>query len=84
VHSLRNPRVVIYNIPEEISTQYIEETILAQNPEFNLNKGDIKAKLSYVTNIHTRNLVIEVSAQTLGLLIQKKLKIGWLICSLKD
>jgi hypothetical protein len=36
VHRLRNPRLVIYNIPEDISTQNIEETILAQNPEFNL------------------------------------------------
>jgi hypothetical protein len=84
VHRLRNPRLVIYNIPEDISTQNIEETILAHNPEFNLNKGDINAKFSYVTKRHTRNLVIEVSARTRRLLTQKKIKLGWIICSLGD
>jgi len=44
VHRLRNPRMVIYNVPEDISTQNVEETILAQNPEFNLNKWEITAK----------------------------------------
>ena len=58
MHRLRNTRLVIYNIPEDISTQNIEENILNQNPEFNLNKGDITAKFTYVTKRHTRNLVI--------------------------
>jgi hypothetical protein len=84
VHRLRNPRLVIYNIPEDISTQNIEETIIAQNPELTLNKGDINAKLSYVTKRHTRNLVIEVSAPTQRLLIQNKIKLGSIICSLRD
>ena len=84
VHRLRNPRFVIYNIPDDISTQNIEETILAQNPEFNLNKGDINAKISYETRRHTRKLVIEVSARTRRLLIQKENKLGWIICSLGD
>ena len=84
VRRLRNPRLVIYNIPEDISTQNIEEIIVAQNPEFNLNKGDINAKFSYVTKRHTRNLVIEVSARTWRLLIQKKIKLAWIICSLGD
>ena len=60
MHRLRNPRLVIYNNPEDISTQNIEETILSQNPEFNLNKEDINAIFSYVTKRHTRNLVIEI------------------------
>ena len=76
--------MVIYNVPEDISTQNVEETILAQNPEFNLNKGDINAKFLYVTKRHTRNLVIEVSAQTWRMLIQKKIKLGWIICGLGD
>lgn len=36
IHRLRNPRLVIYNIPEDISTRNIEETLLAQNPDINL------------------------------------------------
>jgi len=38
VHRLRSHRMVIYDVPEDISTQNVEETILVQNPEFNLNK----------------------------------------------
>jgi len=69
---------------KDTSTQNVEKTTLAQNPEFNLNKGDINAKFLYVTKRHTRNLVIEVSAQTRRMLIQKKIKLGWIICGLGD
>ena len=72
VQKLRNPRLVIYNIPEDISTQNIEDTIIAQNPEFKLSKGDINAKFAYVTKRHTRNLVMEVSAETRRRIMQKK------------
>jgi len=73
IHKLRNPRQVIYNIPETISTRNIEETLLAQNPELNLKTGDITAKFSYETKIRYRNLGIEVNAQTRKLLIQNML-----------
>ena len=53
VQKLRNPRLVIYDIPEDITTQNIEDTIIAQNPELNLNKEDIIAKFAYVTETHT-------------------------------
>ena len=81
VHRLRNPRLVIY-IPEEISTENIEETLPVQNPEYNLKTGDITTKFTYETRKRTHKLIIEVSAQTRKLLIQKKVKIGWLICSI--
>jgi hypothetical protein len=53
VHRLRNPRMVIYNTPEDISTQNKKETIITQNPELKLNTGDIKAKFSYLMKKHT-------------------------------
>ena len=83
IHNLRNPRLVIYNIPETISIRNIEDTLLAQNPELNLKTGDITTKFSYETKRRTRNLVIEVSAQTRKHLIQK-VKLGWLICRIED
>jgi len=46
VHSLRKPRIIILNVPEEISTTNIENTILRQNPELNLQKGSIAAKFT--------------------------------------
>jgi hypothetical protein len=83
-HKMRNPVLVLYNIPEEISTQNIEEIMIAQNPELNLKVGVIKPKFVYETRKRTRNLVIEVSAQTRTILIQKKIKLGWIVCGLSD
>jgi len=37
VRKLRNSRLVIYDIPDDITIQNIEDTIIAQNPELNLN-----------------------------------------------
>jgi hypothetical protein len=55
VHKLRNSRLVIYNIPENISTENVEDTLIAQNPELNLEAGAITAKYTYDTKRRTRN-----------------------------
>ena len=83
-HKLRSPRLVILNIPEEISIDNVEDTLLAQNSDLNLKQGDINAKFSYQTKKHGRNLVIEVEAGTRKLLLQKKIKLGWQICAVHD
>ena len=83
-HKLRNPRLVIFNIPEEISIGNVEDTLIAQNPDINLKQGDTKAKFSYETRKHSRNIVMEVSAQTRKLLLHKKVKLGWQICTVED
>jgi hypothetical protein len=64
IHKFRNLRLVILNIPEDISTGNLEDTLIAQNPELNLQKGDIKAKLRYETKKHIQNLLIELGTQT--------------------
>ena len=79
---MRNPRLVIINIPEEISIGNVEETLLAQNTDVNLKQGNIHAKFIYETRKHNRNLVMEVSAQTRKLLLHKKVKHGWQICKI--
>jgi hypothetical protein len=84
VQKLRNPRLVIYDIPEDITTQNIEDIIIAQNPELKLNKGDVSAKFAYVTKRHTRNSVMEVTADTRKQIIQGKVKLGWIMRNLGD
>jgi len=84
IHKLRNPRLVIFNIPEVISTGNLEDTLIAQNPDLNLKKGDINARFSYVTKKQIQNLVMKVGAQTRKLLLQKKVKLGWLLCKIED
>jgi len=36
VHTRRKPRLIILNVPEHISTNNIEDTIIRQNPDLNL------------------------------------------------
>jgi len=62
IHKLRKSRLVILNIPEDISTGNLEDTLIAQNPDLNLKKVDIQVKFSYETKKHIRNLVMEVGA----------------------
>jgi hypothetical protein len=84
IHKLRNPRLVIINVPEDITTDNLEDTLLAQNPDLDLVKGDIEEKFSHETKKHIRNLMIEVGTQTIKTLPQKKVRLGWLICKLDD
>jgi len=49
-----------------------------------LNKEDIIAKFAYVTKRYTRNLVVEVTADTRRQIIKTKVKLGWIMCKLGD
>lgn len=84
MHKLRKPRLKIYNIPEDVSIQSLEETLLMQNPDIGLSKGDISAKFIYTTKTKIRNLVIEVEAKARKLLLQSKIKLGWHVCRAED
>ena len=55
------PRLIILNVPEDISTSNIEDSILRQNPELNLREGSIAAKFIYDTKKKCRNSVVEVT-----------------------
>ena len=48
-HKLRKPRLIIYNVSEEISTENVVVTIKIQNPEIIKNEEDIKANFRYET-----------------------------------
>jgi hypothetical protein len=49
VHTRRKPWLIIINVPEDISTNNTEDTILRQNPDLSLQKGNTEAKFIYVT-----------------------------------
>ena len=48
-HNLRNPRLVIINIPEEIFVGNLEDTLRAHNTDVNFKQVDINAKVSHET-----------------------------------
>ena len=74
----------IHNIPEEINTDNIEDTLIAQNPDIGIVKGEITPKFTYETKRHTRNIVAEVGSQTRKKLIHNKVKLGWINCNIED
>jgi len=66
----------------EISIGNVQDILLAQNTDVfcfyvNLFQVDVETKFSYETTKHTRNLVMEVSAQTRKLFLHKQVKLGW-------
>jgi len=46
----------LLNIPEDITLKNVEETLSLQNPEFDMNVWDIRAKFCYTTKRETRNI----------------------------
>jgi hypothetical protein len=84
MHKLRTPRLIVYNIPEDISTTNLEDTLLMQNPDIGLTKGDIDAKFAFTTKNKNRNLVIEVEARVRKILLQSYIKLGCHSCRAED
>jgi hypothetical protein len=84
IQKLRNPMLVLLNIPDGITTENAEETLTVQNSELDIKQGDIRAKFCYTTKRKTRNLVIEVDSETRRKLMQAKIKMGWAICRVDD
>lgn len=75
IHPLRKPRLLILNVPDDISTSNIGDSILMQNPDLNLEKVEIVSKFSFVTKNMNRNLVVEVG-RILGRHYYKKDSVG--------
>lgn len=84
VPKLWNPNLVIYHIPEEVTIENAENIIISQNPEINLQSGDLKCKFIFKNKKNLRNLVVEVTSQVRKKILNTKLKIGWLICHVDD
>jgi hypothetical protein len=84
VHDLRNPRLVLYNIPEDVTLENATKIIREQNPELQMEENDMTTKFIYKTKRNTRNLVIEVNSHTRKQILSTRMKIGWEICKADD
>jgi hypothetical protein len=84
VPKLRKPRMIIHNVPQDVTIENLQETVLAQNPELGLALGDIETRFKFTTKRGLVKMVIEVGSETRKKLLDKKLKIGWLICNVGD
>jgi len=84
IQKLRNPRLVILNIPSEITMENIKETLTQQNTEIDIKEGCFEPKFSYKTKRGTRNPVAEVDSETRKKLQPIRVKLGWTICRVDD
>ncbi|PSN31586.1 hypothetical protein C0J52_27850, partial [Blattella germanica] len=84
VPKLWKPRLIVYNVPDDILVDNIENTIISQNPELDLKQGDITARFKIKTRKEQNHMVIEVGPETRKKLLHCKIKIGWLICKIED
>jgi len=49
VQKRRDPRLIIYNVPDAVTTENADDIILAQNRDLNLQERDIQTKLTFKT-----------------------------------
>jgi hypothetical protein len=84
VPKLRKPRLIIHNISQDITVVKVEETVTAENPKLLIETDDIAARFKFKTKRGLLNMVIEAASETRKKLLQKKLKIRWLICKVDD
>jgi hypothetical protein len=80
----RNPRMVIYNIPEEVDMENAEGIITVQNSEMMLSAGEVVPKFTYRGKRNAMNMVIVVGPQTRQKIINTNLKVGWHIWNTRD
>jgi len=83
VQKRRNPRLIMYNVPDVMANENAED-MLALNPDLKLQKGDIQTTFICKTKRNTGNLVLEVNAQPRRQMVQNKLKLEWMICSIDN
>jgi hypothetical protein len=53
VQKRRNPRLIIYKVPDSVTPENAEGIILAQNPDLKLQEGDIQTKFIFKTERNT-------------------------------
>ena len=72
------------NVPSDITLENVKETLTQQNTELDLKDWKTDPKFSYTTKRGIKNLVIEVDSNTRKILLQNRIKMGWVICKVDD
>jgi hypothetical protein len=72
---------LIYDVPEDISANNIEATILTQSPELQLLMESIRPKYYFKNKKQFKNIIAEVEPKTRQILTQMKVKFGCQLCN---
>jgi len=83
-HKLRKSRLIIYNVPNEITTENVVAVIKTQNPELLTNGKEIKAKYMLKNRKGRHIIVVEISSQIRKQILQSRVILGWEICNVAD
>ncbi|PSN57875.1 hypothetical protein C0J52_05669, partial [Blattella germanica] len=81
---LRSPKIIIFNVPEEINTDNIVEALTTQNVEMEPYAGIILPKYSFQDRKKNKNVILELTAEVRKQILGRKLKIGWHMCNWDD
>jgi hypothetical protein len=82
--TLKNPRIIVFNVPEDITSENAAQAIALQNSDLNLNESEIKPKFVFEDRRKYKNFVIEANSEIRKRLVDRKLKIGWHVCNSTD
>ena len=84
IPTLKNPRLIVFNVPEDVTPENVAQAIVLQNSDLGLNESDIRPKFVFHDRRKHKNLVVEVNSGTRKRLRDRKLKIGWHVCNTTD
>ena len=79
-----NPRIIVFNTPEEITMETAVEALTTQNEELKKFEKDITPKFCFEDRRKNKNLVIEVSSAARKEILGRKLKLQWNMCNWDD
>jgi len=80
----RNPRLIIYSVPNELNIENTKELIMKQNSQLCIEKEDITPRYLFKGKRNANNLVIEVNSKTRMKFLGKKMKLDWNMCNVDD
>jgi len=80
----RNPRLIIYNVPDELNIENAKELIMKLNSELCIEKEDTTPRYLFKDKRKANNLVIEVNSTTRMKFLGKKMKLCWNMSNVDD
>jgi len=85
IQTKQNPRLIIFNIPAEITLQNVKDIIMKQNPNLLTENSKFHPKFLGTTKLKkTRFITAEVDPSLRHKMLNCGLKLMWNICNVKD
>jgi len=61
--AIKNPRIIVFNVPEDITAENAAKDTVLQNSELNLNESEIKPKFVFEDRRNLKKLVMGVNSE---------------------